>query len=156
MTLISLHANTSYLLVLTHTHTHSPCRVSHNVTSIKGVDGSGRIKCASVPTEDGHPAAEQYFPLRWGEKRWIIWTGGSFYHVCILILCRSHIWKKLITPVEDAITCSNRKSKRLLTLTLTTGMSLRSDFLTMVARSWRCEERKALYVAVSPMERACW
>lgn len=37
-------------------------------------------------------------------------------------------------------------------LRFTTGMSLRSAFLTMVARSWRCEDRKALYVAVSPMD----
>ena len=48
----------------THTHTHSPCWISHNVASVKGVNGSGWIKCSSIPREDGHPTSEQHFTLK--------------------------------------------------------------------------------------------
>lgn len=49
---------------LSHRHSHSPCWVSHHVASIKGVDGSGWVKYASIPREDGHPTIEQHFTLR--------------------------------------------------------------------------------------------
>lgn len=46
------------------THLYSPCWVGHHVAPVKGVDGCGRVKRASVPREDGHPTIEQHFTLR--------------------------------------------------------------------------------------------
>lgn len=48
-------------------YTHLPSRVTHYIASIKGEDGCGRIKHASIPREDGHPTIEQHLTLKAGQ-----------------------------------------------------------------------------------------